>query len=72
MFKCDAWYIRRNVVDKNLGTTLEPYGALLEPDNIINTMLTSKKNWDVINHFINDIMSQKEQEERQRQSADQE
>uniref|UniRef100_A0A2S2P557 Retrovirus-related Pol polyprotein from type-1 retrotransposable element R1 n=1 Tax=Schizaphis graminum TaxID=13262 RepID=A0A2S2P557_SCHGA len=60
-FACDAWYTRRGAAENLLGVTLTP-------ENLIATMLGSKRNWEVINDFIHQIMTRKETEERRRQA----
>jgi len=62
IFKCDAWHARRREVETELETQLTP-------DNLIQTMLTAKTNWDTISHMIGQIMREKEKEERRRQAA---
>lgn len=61
VFACDAWYSRRNNVEKLLKVTLEP-------ENMIEIMLKSKDNWDTMNTLVYEIMSSKEREERRRQA----
>ena len=61
-FKCDAWYALRNNAETHLETNLTP-------GNLVATMLSSKRNWDIVNELAHNIMSRKEAEERRRQAA---
>lgn len=62
VFVCDAWFSRRSTVEKLIGHKLEP-------ENMVETMLKSKGNWEAINNFIHTIFTKKEEEERRRQAA---
>lgn len=41
----------------------------LNPDSLIQTMLVSKSNWNVISGMIGQIMRKKETEEKRRQAT---
>lgn len=62
VFACDAWHGQRNIAVTFTDSTLEP-------ENMIETMLKSKENWDTINNFILKVISSKEEEERRRQAT---
>lgn len=63
VFICDAGYSRRRRAEM---TTQVELGV----GNLIQTMLTSKDNWDAIADMIHGIMGSKEAEERRRQSTE--
>lgn len=58
IFHCPRWAIERTETNENCGRTQTT-------DNIIHTMVDSKRKWDEIHSMIKTIMTQKEQEERQ-------
>lgn len=60
IFRCDRWCRLRRILEYKLGGDLEP-------ENIVDHMLKSKKNWDAVNDYVREILSTKEEEERQRQ-----
>jgi len=58
-FRCDRWWrLRRTLKDK--------LGGELEPENIMIHMLQSCEKWDTVNEYVHEILSIKEEEERQR------
>uniref|UniRef100_A0A2S2PDK9 Retrovirus-related Pol polyprotein from type-1 retrotransposable element R1 2 n=1 Tax=Schizaphis graminum TaxID=13262 RepID=A0A2S2PDK9_SCHGA len=61
MFVCDAWHRLRNEAE----TYLE---IRLTPGNMVSTMLSSKRNWHIVDELVHKIMSHKEIEERRRQA----
>lgn len=61
IFRCDAFNGRRREAETELETDLNP-------ESLIQTMLVSKSNWDVISGMIGQIMRKKETEERRRQA----
>jgi hypothetical protein len=50
IFACEAWHSRRSRVETLIG-------KILNPENIVNTMLESKENWAMVAELINGIMS---------------
>ncbi|KAF0735570.1 Reverse transcriptase domain-containing protein [Aphis craccivora] len=61
LFKCDAWHQKRRQAELATNTDLNTR-------NLIQTMLISKENWDIIADMIRGIMKNKETEERRRQA----
>lgn len=57
IFKCDAWEAQRRRLRTITNTDI---GS----NNIIQTMLTNKDNWDAVNEFMNTVMGKKEEDER--------
>jgi hypothetical protein len=61
MFVCDARHRLRNEAETYLETRLTP-------GNMVSTMLSSKRNWHIVDELAHKIMSHKEAEERRRQA----
>jgi len=61
LFKCDAWHRKRRQAELATHTDLNP-------KDLIQTMLVSKENWDIIADMIRINMRNKEAEERRRQA----
>lgn len=59
-FSCDRWLRKRRDLEVMVG-------ADLSSDTIVGLMLNSKKNWKLIKDFVNQVMSTRESEERDRQ-----
>lgn len=64
IFRCEAWEEKRRVTRALLGNTFEV-------DNMIENMLKTEKQWNVVSGFINEVMLQKEEDERQLQRQEQ-
>lgn len=61
VFSCDAWHSRRRQAEGTMG-------IILNPGNLIQTMMASKNNWNMVSDMIREIMMKKEAEERRRQA----
>lgn len=61
LFVCDAWHPRRHRAETITGKTLNP-------GNLVETMISSKENWETVADMIHQIMTKKEDEERRRQA----
>ncbi|KAF0711307.1 Retrovirus-related Pol polyprotein from type-1 retrotransposable element R1 2 [Aphis craccivora] len=61
LFVCDAWHQKRRQVEIPLHT-------VLNAGNLVQTMLASKANWDMVSNMLQDIIKSKEAEERRRQA----
>lgn len=60
LFTCDAFHTQRLKVETTVGIELTP-------ENMVETMMGSKRNWEDIKSFITEILKRKEEEERERQ-----
>jgi hypothetical protein len=59
-FKCDRWWRQRQALEVEIEEEATP-------ENIIKCMLTSRRNWDAVRDFVNQVQSTREKEERERQ-----
>ncbi|KAL1447444.1 hypothetical protein WDU94_005421 [Cyamophila willieti] len=59
MFLCNRWTAERTRAEQDLGQRINA-------DNMVNLMLASQQNWDIIGNLVNDVMKEKEAEERRR------
>lgn len=62
VFECDAWSAKRGRVSTLLNTDISA-------DKIMYSMLRSKKNWEIVNDFINEVIQKKEEDERELQKT---
>jgi len=60
VFECDAFYMQRRSIEMTIGKELTP-------ENIVEFMLTSEANWEVVRTHVTKILKRKEEEERERQ-----
>lgn len=60
LFTCPRWQVVREETNRRVG-------LIVTADNMVNKMLESEVNWRAITDMIDNIMSQKEEEERIRQ-----
>ncbi|KAF0733002.1 Reverse transcriptase domain-containing protein [Aphis craccivora] len=61
LFVCDAWRQKRRQVETPLHT-------VLNAGNLVQTMLASKANWDMVSNMLQDIIKSKEAEEQRRKA----
>lgn len=59
VFECDAWHVLRNKAETYLGSSLTPR-------NMITILLSSKRNWHIVDDLVLSIMRRKEKLERRR------
>lgn len=60
LFECDAWAAKRRIC--NLTVEEE-----LDGKNLVDTMLSGRRNWDAVRQYVNEVMKAKEDEERRRE-----
>lgn len=53
-FSCERWRIERNIVEREVGE--------ITPENIINIMLASRRNWDSIAAFVEKVLRSKKRD----------
>lgn len=57
MFQCDRWWRLRQELEVTLNLKLTP-------ENVVVTMLQSKRRWDAVAKFVDMLLSKKEEDER--------
>lgn len=60
LFECVSWQMERTILQWNLNFTIDE-------TNIVELMLGSGEVWNVISHFIVEVLSRKEDEESRRE-----
>lgn len=62
VLECDRWSVLRGRMEDSIGGTLSS-------ENIVPVMLEGERQWNAVQSFIEDIMGEKEREERRREAT---
>uniref|UniRef100_A0A2S2P488 Reverse transcriptase domain-containing protein n=1 Tax=Schizaphis graminum TaxID=13262 RepID=A0A2S2P488_SCHGA len=60
IFHCDRWWRQRRELEVRIG-------GVFEPDKMIGYMIKNESNWDLVKRYCHQVLSKREEEERERQ-----